>query len=243
MDSMTYKRIALLAGDSMKYGTSVNEINRAAQSVFHFSCENFPVDSITSVRAHTVYNWIMTLAKQSMNIDDRNKQLRRFLEIIVPAEQYDYVMDMLDGEGIIDQGTEKYRDFMGKCFHYLVNEHCHKLFVEGHYFHSVFEAAKVYHKQVQQKANSSKDGQSLMMDVWNPKTGCLKITPCVSDTDNNIQEGIGFLSAGLMRAIRNPTAHEPALDWPIDEKDCLDILSFISFLLRKLDASTYYKCN
>lgn len=241
MDSMSYKRIALQAGDSIKYRTSVNEINRAAQSVFHFSCENFPVDSITSVRARTVYNWIMSLAKQSMNIDDRNKQLREFIEIVVPTEQYDYVMGMLDGEGIIDQSTEKYRDFLGKGFHHLINEHCQKLFVEGHYFHSVFEAAKVYHKQVQQKANSTKDGQALMMDVWNPSTGCLKITPCVSDTDKNIQEGIGFLSTGLMRAIRNPTAHEPAMDWSIDEKDCLDILGFISFLQRKLDASTYYK--
>ncbi|MCL4520128.1 MAG: TIGR02391 family protein [Firmicutes bacterium] len=38
-----------------------------------------------------------------------------------------------------------------------------------------------------------------------------------------------------MQAIRNPTAHEPAIQWPIDEQDCLDVLSFISFLFRKLD--------
>ena len=41
--------------------------------------------------------------------------------------------------------------------------------------------------------------------------------------------------AGLMRAIRNPTAHEPALHWPITEPDAVDILSFISFLFRQLD--------
>src|SRR5947209_2402063 len=52
---------------------------------------------------------------------------------------------------------------------------------------------------------------------------------------------VGALSAGLMSAIRNPTAHEPAVDWPISLDDCLDILSFISFLYRQLDKAVYFK--
>jgi hypothetical protein len=40
-----------------------------------------------------------------------------------------------------------------------------------------------------------------------------------------------------MAAIRNPTSHEPAVDWPIGREDCLDILGFISFLYRKLDVA------
>lgn len=71
-------------------------------------------------------------------------------------------------------------------------------------------------------------------------TGVLKVTPCKSETDKNVQDGIKFLSAGLMRAIRNPTSHEPALDWPITEKDAVDILSFISFLFRQLDSAVKY---
>jgi uncharacterized protein (TIGR02391 family) len=79
-----------------------------------------------------------------------------------------------------------------------------------------------------------------MLDVWRPE-GVLKITKCVTETDKNVQDGIKFLSAGLMQAIRNPTAHEPALDWPIIKEDCLDLLSFLSFLLRQLDATVYFK--
>jgi uncharacterized protein (TIGR02391 family) len=75
----------------------------------------------------------------------------------------------------------------------------------------------------------------LMLEAWGCEKGTLKVTRCESDTDRNVQDGIKFLSAGLMRAIRNPTAHEPAIDWPISEEDCLDILSFVSFLFRKLD--------
>ena len=73
--------------------------------------------------------------------------------------------------------------------------------------HAVFEAAKIYHQNVQSKSQSMKEGQDLMLQVWNPKNGTLKVTKCVSSTDKNVQEGIAFLSAGLMRAIRNPTAH------------------------------------
>lgn len=58
---------------------------------------------------------------------------------------------------------------------------------------------------------------------------------CESETDRNVQDDVKFLAAGPMQAIRNPTAHEPAVDWPITRADCLDILSFLWFLFRKLD--------
>jgi hypothetical protein len=44
-----------------------------------------------------------------------------------------------------------------------------------------------------------------------------------------------------MSAIRNPQAHEPALNWPITREDALDLLSFLSFLFKKLDKATYFK--
>jgi uncharacterized protein (TIGR02391 family) len=90
---------------------------------------------------------------------------------------------------------------------------------------------------VREKAGSSKDGQDLMLAVWGCEKGVLKLTRCTTDTDRSIQDGIKFLSAGLMAAIRNPTAHEPAVDWPIGRDDCLDILALISFLYRKLDGA------
>ena len=80
----------------------------------------------------------------------------------------------------------------------------------------------------------------VILEVWGPE-GVLKITKCQTETDRNVQNGVKFLAAGLMQAIRNPTAHEPALDWPINKQDCLDLLSFLSFLFRQLDVAVYYK--
>jgi len=130
--------------------------------------------------------------------------------------------------------------FDSRGFHPEVAQHCRILFSQGNYFHAVFEAAKVYNKLVRTKAQSDKDGSDLMMAVWGPDSGVLKVTPCQSDTDKNVQDGIKFLSAGLMRAVRNPTAHEPALHWPIAEQDAIDTLGFLSFLFRQLDKAVKY---
>lgn len=114
--------------------------------------------------------------------------------------------------------------------------------MQGNYFHSVFEVAKVYNNLVQQKSNSAKDSQPLMMDVFS-LSGVLKLNKGESQTDKNVQDGVKFLSAGLMQALRNPTAHEPALDWPISKKGCLDMLSLISYLLRQLDVAVYFSVD
>lgn len=136
---------------------------------------------------------------------------------------------------------ENLRLCAGRQFHPVVVQHARQLFLQGNYFHAVFEAAKAYNAEVKKKAKSTKDGQALMLDVLSVDKGVLKITACVTESDRHVQDGVRFLSAGLMQGIRNPTAHEPAQEWPISREDCLDILSFIAFLCRQIDKATYYK--
>lgn len=238
-----YRLIAIQVGDALKYSTSINEINRIAGAIFRFQCENFPNDSITSSRAQLVYDWILSLAKQRMGEGERNKLLQLFVnQLTVEGELRTSVHSILKAVGI-DGGEVNgdKREFLHRGFHGEVIKHCQILFVQGNYFHAVFEACKVYNKLVSKKAACQKDGESLMMDVWGWQSGVLKVTACQSETDKNVQDGIKFLSAGLMRAVRNPTAHEPALLWPITKEDCMDMLNFVSFLLRQLDKAVYYK--
>lgn len=240
---MNYRLVAIDIGDLLKYDSTINHINRTASAIFQFQQESFPNDSITSSRAKTIYDWILTLAKQKMESDKRNELLITFCRSITPQEFQEKVNIIIKKANISVSKIDKEinSEFMSRSFHSEIVRHCKKLFIEGHYFHAVFEACKVYNKLVQSKANSNKDGQPLMLEVWGPEKGVLKITPCQTETDRNVQDGVKFLSAGLMQAIRNPTAHEPALDWPIEKKDCLDLLSFLSFLFRKLDDAIYYK--
>lgn len=242
MPAPNYKMIAVDVGDLLKYDTSVNEIDRIAGAVFPFARESFPNDAITSVRARMIYDWILSLAKQKMNAESREDLLISFCRNIGGEKFGEDIEKILARNGIGKRAINKghLEEFMSRDFHQEINKHSRKLFLESNYFHAVFEAAKAYNKLVREKARSTRDGQSLMLEVWGWERGVLKVTPCLTDTDKNVQDGIKFLSAGLMQAIRNPTAHEPAVDWPISKRDCLDILSFISFLFRKLDDATYF---
>ncbi len=234
---MNYKLIAIQIGDLLKWDTSINKIDRIAKAIFNFDASDFPNDSITSERAKIIYNWIMTLKTRRMNDDERNKLLVKFCREIAGIEYVDQVVKILEDNGV--SYSIAYEDdlnlFLNRGFHPEVHRHSEKLFLQENYFHAVFEAAKAYNYAVKKKSGSKKDGVDLMMHEFDSKRGVLKLNKCDSETDINVQEGIKFLSSGLMRAIRNPTAHEPAITWPINKQDCLDILSFISFLFRQLD--------
>lgn len=236
-----YKLIAIEMGDLLKYDTTNNEINRVASYSFDFQInDNFQCDSITSSRALSIYQWIMTLASQKMDNIKRNKLLFKFLEGLMNAELNEKALEILDKAGISDLNPPDMKDFYSRNFHSEIHKHCRNLYKQKNYFHSVFEAVKAYNNLVKAKTSVDIDGQKLMMLVWGEK-GLLKISKCQNQSERDFEEGIKFLSAGLMSAIRNPTAHEPALFWPISKEDCLDMLSFISYLFRQLDIAVCFK--
>lgn len=235
--------IAVQVGDALKYSTTVNEVDRIGAAVLKVRRETFLNDAITSVRAQGVHDWVHSLAKGQLTREEMEGRLIKFCRELAGEDGWPGISKVLQNCGISASklNREEYNRFMGRGFHAEVIKHAKALYMNGDLFHAVFEAAKAYNKAVRVKAQSTKDGQSLMLEVWGWDKGCLKITACQTDTDKNVQDGVKFLSAGLMSAIRNPTAHEPAVDWPISLSDCLDILSFISFLYRQLDRAVYFK--
>lgn len=243
MDEINFRYIATQIGDQLKYSTSVNEIDRIGQSILRINKENFPNAAITSVRAKTLFDWVLSLAKTPMDYTERIKRLINFCLELTPEEHKKSTIVFLEKNNC--PYNLLYKDnldeFLRRNFHSDVIKHSQKLFAQGNYFHAVFESAKAYNKDVKNKSQSDKDGQPLMLNVWGCESGVLKVTACQSQTDKDFQDGIKFISGGLMSAIRNPTAHEPAITWPIDKQDCLDILSLISFLYRQLDKSVFYK--
>lgn len=109
--------------------------------------------------------------------------------------------------------------FYSRDFHPEVVKHCKDFFIQGNYFYCIAEATKAYNTTVKEKSKSQKDGFKL--------------------TEINIQNGIKYLSSGIILAFRNPTAHESKIAWPVNKQDCLDILSSLSYLFRQLDTAVY----
>lgn len=65
----------------------------------------------------------------------------------------------------------------------------------------------------------------------------LQLTPLSTTSEINEQEGYKFLFGGCIWAIRNPRGHEVSVK---DDPDtCLDHLSFVSMLLRRLEQAGY----
>lgn len=81
---INYKLMAIKLGESLKYGSSVNEINRIGQAIFPFNAISHPNDSITSVRAQLVYDWIMTLGEQSNPESEKIGLLNIFIKELAP---------------------------------------------------------------------------------------------------------------------------------------------------------------
>jgi uncharacterized protein (TIGR02391 family) len=108
-----------------------------------------------------------------------------------------------------------------------------KLFLDGYYSQSIFEACKLINKRVQDLSKSSLDGKALMLDVFSANNPKLKFNEIVDKSGKDEQGGFMHLFAGLMHGIRNPKGHDI-----VNLKDpyrALEYLGFISLLFRKLD--------
>ena len=240
-NSINFKHIATEVGDRLKYDKTLNEIDRLGQSLLKINKDVFPNSAITSSRAKSIYDWILSLGQSSVSVDEKVKRLVAFCLEMTTEDQKPAIIELLRKNNcpynLIYKDSNN--EFLARNFHAQIVRNSQKLFLQANYFHSVFEAVKAYNKHVKEKALSDKDGQALMLGVWGWDSGVLKVTRCENQTEKDFQDGLKFLSGGLMAAIRNPTAHEPQTDWPITKQDCLDILSVISFLYRQLDASVY----
>lgn len=87
---------------------------------------------------------------------------------------------------------------------------------------------------------SNKMGTDLMNQAFGKECANkpISITDCITDSQKNIEEGQKNLSSGVVAGFRNPASHETKKDLHphvFNDRDCLDILSLVSYLLNKLD--------
>ena len=120
--------------------------------------------------------------------------------------------------------------------HAEVLKYCRAELVQENYFHAVLEATKGVAQRIRDASSLDSDGADLITAAFSGKSPLLTINPFQTETEKSEQRGFTNLLIGLFGAIRNPTAHAPKITWPMAEQDALDILTFISFIHRKLDA-------
>jgi len=122
---------------------------------------------------------------------------------------------------------------------------------EEDYYRAFLETVKMYINTVRSKSGSKNSSDSSMMgEVFGKdvKSSSLKVTKKYtipsnynfqSTTVEDIEEGQKFLSMGVVSGGRNPLSHEGIRDLRdsglFTEKDCLDLLSLLSHLYKRLE--------
>lgn len=108
-----------------------------------------------------------------------------------------------------------------------------KLFRDEHYSNAVEDACKVLDGLVKiRSGRHDLSGTELMQFVFSPKNPVLKFSDLKTQTEQSEQQGMMFLYAGAMLALRNPRAHEIIED---DPEKALEYIAFLSLLAKSLN--------
>lgn len=134
------------------------------------------------------------------------------------------------GESPIGRGARAFDDMK---LHPELARRVGGLFRDGHFANAIEDACKVLDAFV--KLRSGRDdlsGTGLMQEVFSPSKPILRFGDLQTDSEKSEQQGMMFLYAGAMLALRNPRAHGLV---PDDAETAVELLGFISFLMKSLD--------
>jgi len=125
-------------------------------------------------------------------------------------------------------------------------------YIDKNYYTALLEATKKYVNETKRKSGVfDKAEKDLMGHVFSIQNKILDVVDNYKQLDGaeftcntmqNIQEGQQYLSQGLIVGSRHPISHEEINELKtsdlFSEKDCLDLLSLLSHLFKRLDNST-----
>lgn len=108
-----------------------------------------------------------------------------------------------------------------------------QLFEDGHYANAIEDACKALDLLVQKRSGRCDlSGTDLMLNVFSPNKPTLRFNDLLTESDRSEQQGMMFLYAGVMLALRNPRAHGLLQDTP---EGALEYVAFVSLLAKALD--------
>jgi uncharacterized protein (TIGR02391 family) len=117
--------------------------------------------------------------------------------------------------------------------HPQIKDAVYKLFKDDHYANAVEDACKTLDLLVKIKSGRHDlSGTDLMQTVFSVKNPILRFSELKTETDTSEQQGMMFLYAGAMLALRNPRAHQIMQDHP---ESAFELIVFINYLAKSLD--------
>lgn len=183
---------------------------------------------------------------ESIRSDEDRKALRAVLdritseELDLPTEQENLLLKD------IDRLAPPHAEYVWRRLHPEIKDAARSFYENRDYFHAIDEAMKRYIRITAEKAKISRnDPHKLLAESFGAEKGRLSVfakyqrTGAFSEqTAKNVERGHQQLSLGLLAAFRNPVDHEEGAELQrtgaLTYEDCLDALSLLSHLMRRL---------
>lgn len=107
------------------------------------------------------------------------------------------------------------------------------------YLSAAIEAVKIFEDKVQDKTGiRNLDGHSLLERAFGSNNSILLLTTNSNQSEKNLEDGLEKMACGIWTGFRNPVQHDLRNNlYPnvFNDKDALDLLSLISYLLHKVE--------
>ena len=175
----------------------------------------------------------------------------------MPADVKEYaqqIIESLGGEDALEKFTPvikalhgiipEYPELHWRHLHKDVRDRVGAYYKNKQFGHAASEGVHIYCDIIRKLTGSDEDGRDLVNRVFNFKPDQLpvvQLSDLKTESKQNIQEGQGHLSRGVVTGFRNPMSHAP-MDTNVPavftELDCLNILSLVSYLVTRLDGAT-----
>jgi uncharacterized protein (TIGR02391 family) len=114
---------------------------------------------------------------------------------------------------------------------------CRAEMLRDNYFHAVQEATKSVAAKIRERTGLTSDGADLVQQAFGGQAPKLRVNALRTDTEKGEQRGFVNLLVGMFGTFRNPTAHAARIEWPMPERDALDLLSLASYALRRVKSA------
>lgn len=149
----------------------------------------------------------------------------------------------------VHQLVPEYATYHWRSLHEEVQDVSRVYYENQDYYTAVFESAKRYVSKVKKKSGTTLEKEiDILNHVFQERNPLLKValgyaksdgSSFKSDTLLSIERGNKGLAIGAWQGFRNPIGHEEAQELSqsglFSETDCLDALSLLSHLFRRLD--------
>ena len=123
----------------------------------------------------------------------------------------------------------------GRSLHADLLEFCRAELLESNYFHAVLEATKSVASKIRSITDLRSDSAELVDEAFCGDSPKVRINSLRTKSERSEQTGFANLLKGLFGTFRNPTAHAPRIEWDMSEEDAVDLFTFASYVLRRID--------